>query len=134
MQHPSRLVYTEMMAEPPVNTVLSLRVTGTAAACGCAANRCCGAPEVPKIAPQYFVPDEAAAFLNLDELNAFIREVNTIQENNYIPPIPLMFTHFCLPFSPVCVMSCFESSRNRMLRELVDKTNQQTLVPRGCHW
>lgn len=134
-RHRNRHLYAQMMTQAPLNTVMSLRVSGHAAVCGCAANCCCcGAPAVPKLPPQYFVPEEAAAFMTIEELNSVIHNVNSIQENNYIPVLPLLFTHFCIPFSPICIISCYESSRNRLLREFVDRVNRETFVSRGCHW
>lgn len=109
---------------------MALNVDGVHAACGCAA--VCGCtPNVAKIPKQYYVPTDASSVISLQELSLFVDEVNHILERTYIPPLPLLFLHFCIPFSPVCIMSCFASSRQKALRELVDAKNS---VMKNCHW
>jgi hypothetical protein len=44
-----------------------------------------------------------------------------------------MFTHFCLPFSPICVMCCCASRRTSQLREHFEEENTR-LKPQGLEW
>jgi hypothetical protein len=91
-------------------------------------------PNAPRIAPQYFVPPEATAFVSVAELNEISTELSSILANNHIPPMPLMFTHFCIPFSPVCVLSLYASRTDQKLNEFIESINRNTYVPRNCHW
>jgi hypothetical protein len=117
----------------PANAVITLSFTGQFDQCGCAAD--CGCvPNAPRIAPQYFVPPEAAAFVSVAELNEISTELSSILANNHIPPMPLMFTHFCIPFSPVCVLSLYASRTDQKLNEFIESINRKTYVPRNCHW
>lgn len=118
---------------PDPNMVLNLPFTGTFATCGCAAS--CGCtPHVAKIAPQYAVTVEAAPFITLAELNDVVNKANSIVENNFIPPMPLLFLHFCIPFSPICIMGCYASALDSKLNELVAQLNTSVYQQRGCHW
>jgi hypothetical protein len=117
---------------PKPNQALGFSLVGSYAACGCAA-RCGCTPMVPKIPPQYHIPNEAQKYLSLQELNEFVDKFNHILETNYIPVLPLIFTHFCIPFSPICVMSWYAQSRDKLLNELV-KIENDKMVGRKCHW
>jgi hypothetical protein len=119
---------------PPKNTIITLTFTGTPSHCGCAADMGCGAPSTPTIAPQYFVDPEAQPYISLEELNNLAAEINSIFANNYMPPMPLMFTHFCIPFSPICVLSHYAARFDKALNEFIDRTNRTTYLERNCHW
>jgi hypothetical protein len=119
---------------PPKNTIITLTFTGMPSHCGCAADMGCGAPSTPTIAPQYFVDPEAQPYISLEELNNLAAEINSIFANNYMPPMPLMFTHFCIPFSPICVLSHYAARFDKALNEFIDRTNRTTYLERNCHW
>jgi hypothetical protein len=113
--------------------VITLSFTGQFDQCGFAAD--CGCvPNAPRIAPQYFVPPEAAAFVSVAELNEISTELSTIMANNHVPQLPLGFTHFCIPFSPICVMSYYATRTDRKLNEFIESINRRTYVSRNCHW
>jgi len=127
------MIYPNALSPNP-NAVIYLYLQGGPSVCGCAADCGCGVPTVPKIAPQYAVPAEAVSYISVAELNEFCQDVNYIQEHNSIPILPLIFTHFCIPFSPLCVMSHYETRRTKKLEQLLEKVNTEKFVSRGCHW
>ncbi len=115
---------------PTTNQVIVLHLTGSNATCGCAAT--CGCtPPVAKIAKQYNVPQTASNYITLNELNEFVDEVNVILERGYIPPLPILCTHFCIPFSPICIMGYYQNKRSKELAVLLEKKNASL---RNCHW
>jgi hypothetical protein len=115
------------------NAVISLHVQGSASFCGCASD--CGCtPNVPKISPQYDVPFEARSYLSLSELEEFVRNINFILENNYLPPLPVIFMHFCIPFSPICLLSYYSNRCSNRIDKYLESVNQEKFVSRGCHW
>jgi hypothetical protein len=91
-------------------------------------------PNAPRIPPQYFTPPEAAGLGSVEELNDIASELNRILAYNYIPPMPLMFTHFCIPFSPFCAMSHYASRTDQKLNGFIESINRKTYVSRNCHW
>jgi hypothetical protein len=113
--------------------VLSLKVQGTNDAFGCAAD--CGCiPNVAKIPPQYTVPPAATEYISPTELNDIVQRFNHILETNFIPMLPLMFLHMCLPFSPICVLSHCSSRKTKKVDEFLASINQETYLRRSCHW
>ena len=67
------------------------------------------------------------------ELDQLMEEGNKVLKNSHIPPFPLIFTHFCIPFSPICILACYASKREKDLRSLCEKWNNQVFLQRGCH-
>jgi hypothetical protein len=119
---------------PPKNTIITLTFTGAASQCGCAADMGFGIPTTPTISPHHFLDPEAQPYISLEELNNLAAEINAIFANNYMPPLPLMFTHFCIPFSPVCVMFYYIARLEKAFNEFIDHMNRTTYLERNCHW
>jgi hypothetical protein len=116
---------------PQPNHVLPLYAVGTDPTCGCAADCGCGVPNVAKIAKQYNIPPDAHSLIDLLALNTFVDEVNAILVNSFMPPFPIMFLHFCIPFSPVCIMSYYANRGTKGINALLEKVNP---TMRNCHW
>lgn len=118
--------------QPKPDQVMALNLVGENDACGFAATCGCGwIPNVAKIPKQYNVPHDANSLIDLEDLNLLIKEVNQILEMNYLPLIPVIFLHFCLPFSPVCIMSHYTTKRQQALNELLEAKNA---TMKDCHW
>jgi len=43
------------------------------------------------------------------------------------------FLHFVVPFSPVCLLSCYRSRRSKGIENLLQLKNAE-LTKRNCHW
>jgi coproporphyrinogen III oxidase-like Fe-S oxidoreductase len=91
-------------------------------------------PNAPRIPPQHFTPPDAAELVSVEELNEIASELNRILAYNHIPPMPLGFTHFCIPFSPFCAMSYYATRTDQKLNEFIESINRKTYVSRNCHW
>mmetsp|Transcript_16257 Transcript_16257/g.17603 ORF Transcript_16257/g.17603 Transcript_16257/m.17603 type:complete len:186 (+) Transcript_16257:159-716(+) len=118
--------------QPKPDQVMALNLVGENDACGFAATCGCGwIPNVAKIPKQYNVPQSANSLIDLKDLNLLVKEVNQILEMNYLPLIPVIFLHFCLPFSPVCIMSHYTTKRQQALNELLEAKNA---TMKDCHW
>jgi hypothetical protein len=72
----------------PQNVVLQIPLARNDNPFGCGLTADCGCPPpdhiVYKFSRQYFVPPEAASFVNLEELNELIDELNLIYKNNTV--------------------------------------------------
>eukprot|EP00599_Poterioochromonas_sp_BG-1_P008593 CAMPEP_0173150556 /NCGR_PEP_ID=MMETSP1105-20130129/11036_1 /TAXON_ID=2985 /ORGANISM="Ochromonas sp., Strain BG-1" /LENGTH=152 /DNA_ID=CAMNT_0014065725 /DNA_START=95 /DNA_END=553 /DNA_ORIENTATION=- len=116
--------------QPKTDQVMALNLVGENDSCGCAAT--CGCtPNVAKIPKQYNIPQEAKSLIHLEDLNLFVDEVNRILERTFIPMLPMSFLHFCLPFSPICIMSRYRAKRQKDLNLLLEAKNA---TMKDCHW
>jgi hypothetical protein len=117
----------------PRNVVLQIPLARHAP-CGCGLTADCGCPPpdsvVSKFSRQYFVPPEAASFVNLEELNELIDELNLIHKNNTLAAFPIIVV---LPIAG-CVDGYYQLRRNSRLEAAVEQKNQKVYVPRKCHW
>ncbi len=118
----------------PVNSqapAMVVRTEGNDAFCGLPCSPCCyGTIQFQK---QYFIPPETGGRITQQELDQLMEEGNNVLRYSHIPPFPLIFTHFCIPFSPICIMACYASKRERDLRSLCEKWNNKIFLQRGCH-
>ncbi len=112
--------------------VMVLRTEGSDAVCGCP---CCGQGCVSTVQFQnlYFVPPETGGKITQDELTRLTNEGNEILRTTHMPPMPIIFMHFCIPFSPICIISCYAQKRESRLKELCEKWNKEVFLSRGCH-
>lgn len=126
--HHRTIIYPPFQPKP--DQVLALDIDGDNDKFGCATT--CGCtPNVAKIPRQYHVPLGAEDLITVEDLNVLADEVNRILETNYIPPFPLIFLHFCLPFSPICIMGSYSSKKQKALQELLEVKNA---TMKNCHW
>lgn len=75
---------------------------------------------------------QVTPFISMGEVNSFRTEFNDIFRTTHIPQMPAMFLHFCIPFSPICLMSYYSQKRERKVKAAVEEWNAK-LVPRGAH-
>ena len=61
------------------------------------------------------------------------QRVDDTYDSTAFPFMPCMFTHLCVPFSPICVMCCCASRRTNQLREHFEEENTR-LKPQGLEW
>jgi len=54
-------------------------------------------------------------------------------DDTVAPFLPCMFTHFCIPFSPVCYLAYMASRRQSKLTKLLEEENLR-LRPEGIEW
>jgi hypothetical protein len=116
---------------PVPGEVFGLRVTGRDSQCGL----CCNVLKGPsgQVDKQYALTIEASSCVSLQEVNEFVDKINVVLRDTHMPIIPLIFTHFLLPFSPICILACYSSRRQTQLKALVEEMNTKALV-RNCHW
>jgi hypothetical protein len=129
---PSSYAHTLVLPHVPLpGEVFGLRVTGQDSQVGL----CCNGYKGPsaQVDKQYALPAEASFCVNLQEVNEFVDKINGILRDTHMPMIPLMLTHFCVPFSPICVLSHYASKRLVQLKALVEEMNTKASV-RDSHW
>lgn len=119
-----------MMNNAP-GQVLALHLTGSDGQCGLCCYPCNGS--AAQIQQQYAIPPEASAVYTMQEINDFVRDINDILQRTNLPIMPLIFMHFCIPFSPICCLFCASSTRQNRLKRYVEQVNEK-LKPRNCHW
>ncbi len=118
----------------PVNSQapsMIIRTEGNDGICGCPCCSCCiSTIQFQKL---YFIPPETGGRITQQELDQIMEEGNHILKNTHIPAFPIIFMHFCIPFSPICIMYCYASRRETQLKEMCDKWNNQVFLQRGCN-
>jgi hypothetical protein len=118
----------------PQNVVLQIPLARNDNPFGCGLTADCGCPPpdhiVYKFSRQYFVPPEAASFVNLEELNELIDELNLIYKNNTVALLPIVVA---VPVA-LCMLAHYMSRRISRLEAAVEQKNQKVYVPRNCHW
>lgn len=119
----------------PDNSILSFYLTGTDSTFGLPA--CCffyaNAPTCRYIQEVYSIPLEENGVFNVSDMNDLIRNINQILSYTHVPVFPLIFTHFCLPFSPICLKGYCEYERGNELKELLKEVNSR-ISPHGIHF
>jgi hypothetical protein len=90
--------------------------------------------DAPRIPRQEVLPPAAESLISLEHLNEVVAGLNTVLAENYMPPLPLLFTHVCIPLSPVCVMAYYASRADQKLKEYITSLNSASGVPRNYHW
>ncbi len=109
---------------------LVIRTDGTDAMCGCP---CDAETQTIQFQKQYFVPPECGGRITMEELDSFIQQANQILKMSHIPVFPIICMHFCIPFSPYCIMAYYSRKRKVDLKELCERWNTQVLIARGCN-
>ncbi len=82
-----------------------VRTEGSDAICGCPCCSCC--ITTIQFQKQYFIPPETGGRISQEEFDRILKEGNEILQNTHIPVIPTIFMHFCIPFSPICIITCY---------------------------
>ena len=60
-----------------------------------------------------------------EDLREFMKETEEIYHETGMPMIPCFLHHFCLPFSPICVLCYCQSRRKSRLEDLVEDFNKE---------
>ena len=60
-----------------------------------------------------------------EDLREFMKETEEIYHETGMPMIPCFLHHFCLPFSPICVLCYCQSKRKSRLEDLVEDFNKE---------
>jgi len=90
--------------------IYTLSIVFNDASCGCV-----GCVNSNYITPPPFFPSALQGYITNDDLLDFIDDVNGVYKRTVCPMFPLIFLHFCLPFSPICFASCAASNRKKGL-------------------
>ena len=56
---------------------------------------------------------------------SFVTDINDVYHRTGMPPLPCMFHHMCLPFSPICAIFICAYRRKSGLKEAVDGWNSE---------
>jgi len=123
---------------PPAPTptgVFGLELSGTDPCCGCPCS-CCHATG-------FTVRDEESGaggmpaglrgLYTAEEFTRIKKEIDDIFDTTVWPIFPCLFTHFCIPFSPVCAYFYCGSRRMKALASWREKENAR-LAERGLVW
>eukprot|EP00742_Colponemidia_sp_Colp-10_P005280 GILJ01005640.1.p1 GENE.GILJ01005640.1~~GILJ01005640.1.p1 ORF type:complete len:233 (+),score=25.36 GILJ01005640.1:147-845(+) len=111
--------------------VFVLNLVGADSGCGCPI--LCVGETLQAVQNDLFLPPELKGVYSLDEFKHFTNEVNHTLHNTHWPIMPCIFTHFCIPFSPVCAMMCCSSRRTKLLRGLL-KDESSRMAKQGLYW
>jgi len=119
-------------AAPPdavPTAVYGLTLEGSDPQCGCPVS-CCHSrgPVVPEA-----LPEQLRELYTVEQWKMLKKRVDDIQDSTVFPFFPCIFTHFCIPFLPVCVMCCCESRRSSLMQEWADGENARLAV-QGLKW
>jgi len=123
-----------MSFQAPPSTLYCLYTKGTEPNCGL---QCCcfhwySSPPQVDIAVEA-IPVELLRMYSVEEFQKFGEKFNAIYEATAYPLFPGAFTHFCIPFSPLCGVLHFQSKRRAALEDLIRKTNEELKV-RELKW
>jgi hypothetical protein len=109
---------------------MTINAEGMDAACGLP---CCCSVTTKQFQTQYFIPPECANCISAAELSRLVEEGNRILSTTHMPVLPIIFTHFCIPFSPICIIAAYANSRQEKLRALCKRWNDEVFLARNCH-
>lgn len=109
---------------------MTINAEGMDAACGLP---CCCSVGTKQFQTQYFIPPECANCISAAELSRLVEEGNHILRTTHMPVLPIIFMHFCIPFSPICIIASYANSRQEKLRALCKKWNDEVFLARNCH-
>jgi hypothetical protein len=79
------------------------------------------------------VPPELASIYSEQEWSKMKRHIDDAYDSTAFPFFPCIFTHFCIPFFPVCVMCCCESRRTSKMKDWAEQENARLAV-QGLQW
>ena len=60
-----------------------------------------------------------------EDLREFMEKTEKIYHETGMPMIPCFLHHFCLPFSPICVLCYCQSRRKSRLEDIVEDFNKE---------
>lgn len=118
---------TPAIGTPPV---LNIQSEGMDSMVGCP---CCCPISTQLFQTQYFIPPECTNLISAAELSRLVEEGNHILKTTHMPVFPIICMHFCIPFSPLCILACYANSRQEKLREMCRKWNDKVFMERNCH-
>eukprot|EP01040_Poterioochromonas_malhamensis_P007185 gene7185-7756_t len=95
--------------------------------------------------PQYYLPDELEGFMNLNELNAFVNQLNDIITKTSLGKLPHLFITGLFIFFAFVFMGKSEfgydftfafntSCGKQKCRQFILQKNEELFLSRGCHW
>lgn len=113
------------------DTVYVMTMSGQDNQCGIVF--CCPGRAARVDLPLNIIPAELQGLFTTDELSSFVSSVNQAYQDTIMPIIPCIFTHFCLPFSPVCALLYCQSKRRQLLDVIVEEQNK-LLVDKRLYW
>lgn len=115
--------------------ILTLQFIPNDSICGLPGCCCCYAcvPSASYIQDVYAIPLQENPYFNLADMNEMIHKINRIVAETHVPIFPILFTHFCIPFSPICLIGGCHSRRTARIRQLLDETNAR-VSPHGIHF
>eukprot|EP00743_Colponemidia_sp_Colp-15_P013225 GILK01015284.1.p1 GENE.GILK01015284.1~~GILK01015284.1.p1 ORF type:complete len:258 (+),score=22.09 GILK01015284.1:29-802(+) len=111
--------------------LFALHLTGADSTCGCPV--LCVGDTLQVQQNDMFLAPELSGIYSLEDFKRFANEMNVTLHNTLWPVLPCLFTHFCIPFSPICAMAYCNSKRIRLLRELL-KDESKRLACQGLYW
>eukprot|EP00598_Pedospumella_elongata_P015890 CAMPEP_0184995124 /NCGR_PEP_ID=MMETSP1098-20130426/51818_1 /TAXON_ID=89044 /ORGANISM="Spumella elongata, Strain CCAP 955/1" /LENGTH=202 /DNA_ID=CAMNT_0027521331 /DNA_START=163 /DNA_END=771 /DNA_ORIENTATION=+ len=81
----------------------------------------------------HFLPDELNGIITFAEFAAMTKDIDQVLADTHMPMMPLFLGHFCIPFSPICVMMYYHSQRLQRMEQVL-QTYTATLAERGYYW
>lgn len=117
----------------PIDPYLLYRVQAKGADSSCGCPRCCPGSSIEVNLSTEFLPNELHGFYHHSDFKAFVSAINHVLDETHWPVFPCMFTHFCIPFSPVCAMGYCSSQRKKGVEKLVKEENDR-IQQFGLYW
>jgi hypothetical protein len=116
--------------DPVPTAIYGLQMQGSDPMCGCPFKWCHAQASV---VASVGVPPELASIYSEQEWSKMKRHIDDTYDSTAFPFFPCIFTHFCIPFFPVCVMCCCESRRTSKMKDWADQENARLAV-QGLKW
>jgi hypothetical protein len=88
----------------------------------------CSIANVPSL------PAEISHIITAEEMNQMINEINPILASTHIAGCPMVFMHFLLPCSPICIAKSYRRDREKQVTEVLRRWNENVFSKRGIHW
>mmetsp|Transcript_8064 Transcript_8064/g.13419 ORF Transcript_8064/g.13419 Transcript_8064/m.13419 type:complete len:230 (-) Transcript_8064:50-739(-) len=113
------------------SVVYQMRVNGQDSQCGVVL--CCPGEAMQISFNKHQLPAELQGRLDMHEVSQFVDAAQKVLNLTVMPMFPCIFTHFCIPFSPVCALYYCQGERQKRLRQIVDEHNA-IIAFKGYYW